>query len=394
MVVSEWLRDSPGRVLDLYRRTPAGLTISEAAQISGLSRTALTQRVGLLRDAGLLVSAASPSSGPGRPALVHRFAHNRGYLLVADTGVTGMRLALTDAAGGLLAETYRRFTSGAGPDRILRSVLAAFGHVLRTQDLTEDQVLGIAVSVPGPVDEQTGLVVRPPSMPGWHNFDIKATLATQFACPSFIETDANAMAIGEHRRQYPLVRNLAFIKLGTGISTGLVLGGEIYRGSEGAAGEIGHTQWSGEEPGDKPSCRCGNEGCLEAYASGWALVRDFTTAGIRAESVNDIVTAVRRGHTEARRLVQTAALRVGTAISDLVTLLNPERIVVGGQLSELDEIVLAAIRERVYSRALPLATRRLQVSSALLPDPGVHGLALLAADRLHSPHRIDKQLGT
>lgn len=351
----------------------------------------MNQRIERLLDIGLLVPAGPDARTGGRPADRFCINRDRGVLLIADTGATGMRVALCDMVGEVLAENYVLLDIGEGPQAVLALVQEWFDRLLEDHGATQHQVAGIGLNVIGPVDTDAGRVVNPPTMAGWHGFDIRGHFAKTYSCPVVIEKDANAMAFGEHRVKYPDVPNLVFVKLGTGIATGLVVNGSIYRGSDGAAGEVGHVPLADPTSDDPPLCRCGNSGCIEAYASGWALVRDMQALGHEINSVNDLVRAVHDGQPDAVRLTRNASAVFGTAISDIVNIVNPRLVIVGGQLSAVDEILFAGLRAEVYRRSWPLATRNLQIRpTALHERAGVLGLAALLSDRVHSRQAIEE----
>ena len=248
--------------------------------MAGLSRTALNQRIERLLRHQLICSVGAGASTGGRPA--DRFQLNRelGCLLIADTGVTGMRAALCDMVGEVLEERYAILDINRGPEKILAQIEELFAEFLRKQGRRMADVRGIGLNVPGPVDVASGRTINPPSMAGWHDFDIRGAFGRTYRCPVVVEKDGTAMAFGEHRRAYPSTPNLVFIKLGTGIGTGIVVDGKPYRGMDGGAGDVGHTGFSGRDERAPPLCRCGNVGCVEAYASGWALVRDLSALGL------------------------------------------------------------------------------------------------------------------
>lgn len=390
--VSPWLRDSPGSLLALFREGADGFTKSQVAQLSGLSRTAINQRVDVLLRAGFLEQAEESPTG-GRPADTFRLKRDRGVVLIADTGVTGMRVALCDMSATVEIERYRPIRIEAGPDAVLREIDAVFDELLDEKGLSPSDVLGVAISVPGPVDHRTGRVVNPPVMTGWHDFDIRGHFL-RFDCPVIVEKDGNAMAFGEHRLEYHDVDDIVFVKLGTGVGTGLILGGTIYRGADGGAGDVGHIPLRGQSnDADAPVCRCGNVGCIEAYAGGWALLRDFRAAGHDVASLDDFIKAVLRRQPDAVRLMKESAGIVGIAVSDLVNILNPRVVAIGGQLALVGDLLFAAIREAVYRNSLPLATRDLTIVRTHLDEhAGVHGLARLATDEAHAVDRVDRML--
>lgn len=176
-----------------------------------------------------------------------------------------------------------------------------------------------------------------------------------------------------------------------GIGTGLLVSGRLCRGADGTAGDIGHIP-RGEPGPDSPRCRCGNYGCLEALAGGWAILRDLRAAGVDVATIDDVVAAVRHGDEVALETVRAAAVAVGEALADLVHVLNPRVVVVGGQLADLDEIILATAREVIYRRSPPLSTRKLVITTSGMSAPGVCGLGALVGDHVFAPERIEKIL--
>ena len=276
---------------------------------------------------------------------------------------------------------------------MLARIEGCFEALLRNRARSKVDVRGVGLNVPGPVDIESGRTINPPIMAGWHDFDIPAAFRRFYSCPVVVEKDGTAMAFGEHRRAHPTIPNLVFVKLGTGIGTGIVVAGMPYRGSHGGAGDVGHIALANQDDGDLPLCRCGNAGCIEAYASGWALVRDLSSLGYRIDSIDDVVRLARDGNPDAVRLVRRAAQVFGAAVSDLVSILNPEVVAIGGQLAAIGDLLFAGIREVVYRRSLPLATRSLSIlPSALEERAGVLGLAELVADRVYQPADIDRLL--
>jgi predicted NBD/HSP70 family sugar kinase len=263
--------------------------------------------------------------------------------------------------------------------------------MLEETQQAEENVLGVGIDVPGPVDFATGRVVSPPIMTGWDRYDIPGWFTRRYDCPVLVDKDVNAMAVGEQRLRYPDVAHLLMVKIGTGVGTGLIAGGQVHRGADGAAGDVGHIQVTVEDVTEAPICRCGNAGCVEAYAGGWALVRDLQDAGREVTTVNDAVRLIRSGDLAAVRLARRAARILGGAIADTVNLFNPRVIAIGGQLAHTDEQLFAGIREVVYRRSLPLATRNLQiVRSELDPNAGILGLAELLVDGIYAPQRVQE----
>jgi predicted NBD/HSP70 family sugar kinase len=378
-----------GEILGLFRAQPS-LTRADVMQQTGLSRSTVNQRLDALLAAALVVPSGEGAPTGGRPAGRFTFNAERGVLLVVDIGATGMRTALCNLRGEVRAEHERPIDVATGPEPVLTVAQEMFTVLLSGAGRTAADVYGIGIDVPGPVDFDSGQVVSPPIMSGWDRYDIPGWFAGRYDCPVLVDKDVNAMAFGEHRSIYPDVKQLLMLKVGTGIGAGMIIGGEIYRGADGAAGDIGHIQLTVDDAESEPVCRCGNTGCVEAYAGGWALVRDLRAAGHDVTTVDDAVTLIRTGDLTAVRLARRAGRIVGHAIADSVSLFNPRVVVIGGQLARIEEQLFAGIREMVYRRSLPLATRNLQIVATKLDTrSGLVGLALLLADGIFAPDRVE-----
>jgi predicted NBD/HSP70 family sugar kinase len=379
-----------GDILTLFRRH-ASLTRADVARQTGLSRATVNQRLNALLSAGLLVPGGEEAPTRGRPAGHFAFNGSRGVLLVADIGATAMRTALCDLSGHIIEEQSEAADITDGPEAILAVVQKLFDQMLSASERGADAVHGVGLDVPGPVDIESGQVISPPIMTGWDRYDIPGWFAPRYACPVLVDKDVNAMAFGENRIIHPDVDNMLFLKIGTGVGSGIIANGQSYRGADGAAGDIGHNQIPIRDDADEPLCRCGNTGCVEAYAGGWALVRDLRAEGHNITTVNEAVGLIRAGDPAAVRLARRAGRILGAALADAVSLLNPRVVVVGGQLAHADEQLFAGMREMIYRRSLPLATRHLRiVPSRLDTRAGVIGLTLLVADRIFDANRIDQ----
>jgi len=182
------------------------------------------------------------------------------------------------------------------------------------------------------------------------------------------------------------------VKVGTGIGSGIVAGRRIHRGAEGAAGDIGHIVIPGH---DDVVCRCGNTGCLEAVAGGRALALRLAAAGHEASDSRDVVRLVRQGDAEAIRMVREAGRDIGEVLAACVNFFNPRVIVLGGDIGEVHEQLLAGLREVIFQRSLPLATRDLRIVHSQLGDrAGVVGAAISVIEHVLAPETIDQALRT
>jgi ROK family protein len=262
--------ESRSAVLDAVRLGQARSRL-EIAQATGLTRAVVAQRVGELIDRGLLSEGGTGPSTGGRPARRLRFEHGSGMALVADLGATSIDVALTDLGGTIVAHHDEPADVAAGPEIILGRVEALFDELLVAAG-SAAPVWGIGIGVPGPVEFETGRPIAPPIMPGWDGYPVRERFAARFNVPVWVDNDVNVMALGEWRHGVARGHaDVVFVKLGTGIGAGLISDGQLHRGAQGSAGDVGHIQVS-----DDPStvCRCGNIGCLEALTGGAALARD------------------------------------------------------------------------------------------------------------------------
>ena len=384
----------PGAVLALVRSGRA-TTRAELMAATGLSRSTMASRLDALSEAGYLEAAGTGGATGGRRANSLRLRPDSGVLLVADIGGSHIHTALTDMAGHILASHRRAYDVAGGPRKVLGRVAADFERLLAEAEERRDRVRGIGIGVPGPVEAGTGRVVSPPIMTGWDGYVVPDFFRAQYDCPVLADKDTNLMALGEHRANWPAEQHLLFLKAGTGIGSGLILGGRLHRGAQGAAGDIGHIPAPGvdETSADALPCRCGQAGCLEAMTGGWALVRELEAAGHAVRTTDDVVELVRSGNADAVRLMRQAGRLLGQALADTVSLLNPSLLVIGGGLAYAQDHLLAGIREVTYRRSLPLATRELRVlASPLRHLAGVTGAAHEVADALFAPAAVDAAL--
>ncbi len=381
---------SPGGVLRLIREGRA-VTRTDVMDVTGLSRSTVMQRLGVLLSAGLLVEApeAGPSSGGRRPAALS-FNERVGVVLAADLGAGHGRLAVCDLAGESLAEREEPIRIADGPERVLEWVAGRFDELLAEACRDGGDVLATAIGVPGPVEVTSGRPVNPPIMPGWDGYPVAQHLRERFGAPALLERDVHAMALGEHRRHWPDLSHLVFVKAATGIGAGIIADGELLRGNHGRAGDIGHIRAIRESD---VMCSCGNRGCVAVLASGGALVRQLAEEGFDVASTADVVELVRAGRAAPMNHVREAGRVLGAALAAVVSVVAPTVIVVGGELAEASEPLLAGIRESVYQRASALATRELRIlTSRLGPRAGVVGATTLALEHVLEPANVDALL--
>jgi predicted NBD/HSP70 family sugar kinase len=378
---------SAGYLLWLVR-TGRAHSRAELQRHTGLARSTVGQRLDALRAAGFLRTDGVHASGGGRPPAKLEFDHEHGLVLAADLGATHAHLAVFDLAGAVLAESVTPLRISDGPERVLRWTSEEFGALLGQAGRPDTLVRGVGLGVPGPVEFATGVVRQPPIMPGWDGFPIAEHLGRQWRVPVLVDNDANVMAFGEHVGRYPDCPSLVLVKVATGIGAGLVLDGAVYRGIDGGAGDIGHVR---VDASSDARCMCGALGCLAALASGAALAQRLTAAGVPAAGGREFVELVRAGNPEAAGLARQAGQLVGEVLSTVVCLVNPQVLVIAGDLAETQFVT--GVREVLYQRALPRATRNLEVVTGDLGDrAGVLGLQAMVVDSVYAPAAVDREL--
>lgn len=376
----------PGDVLELIRDN-GPLTRAEVLEITGLSRMTVSGRIDALLDAGLIAEKGSERLTGGRPSRRLEFNTAHATLITATVDTTHTTVALTDLAGRVIAEEQIAVAVAHGPLETLNAIVEQSKRLLeRTAGV--ERIGAIGVSIPGPVDPDTGLPSQPPIMPGWDAYPIPDHLHDALGIPVLVSNDADAAALGEQRHDHPDSRSLCFIKVSSGIGTGIVLGGQVYRGTDGGAGDIGHVKIAGY---DDWLCQCGAYGCLAAVASGRAIARALTDIGKPATSGTDVGAYLRAGDSDAARLTQAAGRVIGEVVATVVSLLNPAEVVLGGRIASPP--LLAGVRETLYPRSLPRATRHLTVSQSTLGEHAAAiGLAALVVDREYSATAVNATL--
>jgi glucokinase-like ROK family protein len=284
-----------------------------------------------------------------------------------------------------------------GPGRVLSRVRVLMNKLLVQCRANARKVIGIGIGVPGPVDFESGQLVNPPLMPEWDAYSIRDDLRAEYTAPVFVDNDVNVMALGEIWRMQRSLQNFLVIKVGTGIGCGIVCHGEVYRGANGSAGDVGHIC---VDPGG-PRCHCGNVGCVETMAAAPAIARMATEAAQKGQSalldemlkargtlrLQDVAQASRAGDAAANAIVQRSGALIGQMLASVVNFFNPSHVFIGGRVIRIGPLFLAAVRQSVYHRSLALSTRQLEIQYTPLGErAGLIGAGVLAMQeslRLH-----------
>jgi predicted NBD/HSP70 family sugar kinase len=371
----------PGRAGDIFQllRDGKARTRAELAGTTGLARSTVAARIDALISSGLVGPAGEATSSGGRPP--SRFAFNPAarVVLAVDVGATHVALAVTDLGGSVLAERRMDQQVADGPEKVLGLVVREAAKLLASASRVVADLAGVGIGLPGPVEHDTGRPVKPPIMPGWDGFDVVRFVQRSLPVPVLVDNDVNIMALGERTAHWPDHDNFIFVKVATGIGAGIISSGELQRGANGTAGDLGHVR---VPRGDDVLCRCGNHGCLEALASGPAIAAALRGEGLEAAKGADVARLVAHGNQQAIQAVRQAGRDVGDVLATVVNLLNPSVIVIGGSIGESGEHLVAGVREVVYRRSLPLATSQLRVGLSHAGDKA----AILGASQLVTRH--------
>ncbi|PRY01720.1 ROK family transcriptional regulator [Allonocardiopsis opalescens] len=380
------------KILGLLR-DEGPLSRAELADRLVVSRTTVAAETARLAELGLVSDAGPAASRGGRRSTLVDLGSGLRFAGI-DIGATSVNVAITDGRLTVLSRASEEIDVKVGPERVLALALELTRKLAARQEVAK--LAGAGIGVPGPVDFNGGLPVSPPIMPGWDGYPVRDTMARELGCPVLLDNDVNLMAMGEqHAGVAKTAPGFLFVKIGTGIGCGIVIDGQLYRGVDGCAGDIGHMRV--EDFG--PICACGNTGCLEAFFSGSALARDAMSAARGGRSpvleerlreqgtltAEDVGIAAAHGDPQAIQMVRDGGRRIGQVLAGLVSFFNPGLIVIGGRVAMLGHLLLAEIRGGVYRRSLPLATSNLPVVlSELGEEAGVIGAARLISDVLYA----------
>lgn len=304
------------------------------------------------------------------------------YVLGIDVGGTNVKLGLTNAQGRVIARThFSTKTFLRSKVRLIKATVAAVQRILQENRLTLRHLKGVGVGLPGLVDPYRGVVKFLPNIPGWKNVPLSAILRQYFKLPVIIENDVNLITLGEWKFGAGInSRDMVCLTLGTGVGAGLVLDNRLYRGPGFVAGEIGHIPIN--EQG--PACNCGGFGCLERYVGNRFLrakaAAMFKRPGMQIE---DVFALANKGDQRALRFWQETAVHIGNALTGVVNLLNPRRIIIGGGVANNEKFLFKTIERTIKSRAMKVQAAMFKiVRTKLGDDAGIIGAQVLITEGL------------
>ena len=367
----------------------------ELIGLTGFSKSKLNALVSDLLAEGWLEEGETHRTSSGRPASDVHLSHRFGYMIGIDLWANVVHIALSDANLKLVAITSQEVDVRAGPKSVMPVITKGIKDLLRQEKLELSAIRQVGFGVPGPVDFEAGTMVHPIFMAGWEGLSFAEYFASSLGLKVVVDNDVNVMALGElwHHRTNAAGssrnENFVIVKLSAGIGAAIIAQGDIYRGSDGAAGDIAHIC---VDPNGQ-RCVCGNVGCLELLAGTQAIVKSATEAARndpngylasvlaknQAISLQDVSIAALDGDIVANEIIRRTGSAIGQVLAATVNLLNPTRIFLGGEVAQISPLLLASIRQSVYSKSLALSTRQLRIDNTLLGErSGIYGSVALA----------------
>ena len=334
-----------GRIVDSLKHH-GHLTQVELAGSTGLSPATVSNIVKELSASGVLHTTVTSRSG--RRATEVTLARRLGLVAGFHFSSRRLRIAVSDIGRVVIAENHVPLALDHRHDRELDRATVLLGDMLDSVNASFSDLLAVGIALPAPIDARTGMVATAGLLRGWENVVIADAMSSRINVPVFVDSEANMGGLAEVRAGAAKgARGAAYLRVGHGISAGLIIDGSIYRGVTGKAGQIGHVTI--DENGS--ICRCGSRGCLDTLAGGPALLELFRDdPGM--QRIRDLLVRAESGDASARRVIADAGRHIGIAAASLCNLLDPELLVVGGELAEAGETLLAPMRHALARSAL------------------------------------------
>jgi predicted NBD/HSP70 family sugar kinase len=364
-------------VLELIWHHPGGISRAEIARSGGLARSTVSEVVGTLLETGLVFeSGDGPSSGGRRPVLL-RFNDEARWIVGVDMGSTHVSVALTDLRGHVAAWSECPCDVRDDPDAACTTIEELIGRCIEAKPEVSGKILGLGIAVPAPIDHQRPGVFPSNVLPAWSGHTGLLDMAERLGVPVWFENDANAGVLAEHWwGGLSHLADFTFIKVATGLGAGHLMGGRVYGGAAGMAGEIGHISI---DPDGDP-CICGNRGCVTTFVGTPALLRRARElAAINTDSrlhrrpvtFDALMGAIEEDDPVGLQVVREAAGYLGTAIAGLLNLLNPGAVVLGGGLMRAGERLLDPLREAIRTRTLVNSVAAVEIRISALGEQNV-----------------------
>lgn len=315
-------------------------------------------------------------------------------VIAADLGGTKLVTGLVSRDGTILDKHRQETVAAGGPQSVMNRLFRGIDTILETNRLLLSEILAVSIGFAGIIDMENGIVTGAPHLPEWEGIPLKQIIEKRYGVPAFILNDADAAALGEYRYGAGKgLKNIVMLTIGTGIGGGIIHEGKLFTGSSGSAAEMGHMIIRD----DGPECSCGRRGCLESLISGTAIAAEakkaleagtksavLEMAGGRPEDVTSekVFLAAREGDSLACRIINEAIRCLGVGVLNIVTIFNPEMVIIGGSMAQMGDTLLEPVRTMVKEKAFRIMVKDLEIVTANLGnDAGLVGAAAYAYDQ-------------
>ena len=384
-------------VLRLIHRNQ-DLSRVELVKLTGFSAGSITGIVRALLSRHLATEFRGRASSAGRRPIALRIRNDAAYVVGVDLGSFYTRVVVTDMLGNILQKIKTETNLSEGRDEVLGRTFEAIHNAISTSGVPNGQISGIGVGHSGIIDTETGTVLsfpRPGQMTEWKNVPLRKMVEEEFNVPCLVEDSVRATALAEKCvGAGKSLEDFVYIDVGMGIGAGIILNGNLYRGSGGGAGEFGHM--TVEENG--PLCSCGNNGCLEMMASCSAIIRaarraieqgvdssirELVSGDLDRISIEAIAVAAQKNDSLAFRVLDDAVSHIGVALADVVNLLNPGDVIFGGPLFHAAPHLLEPLKRVIKQRAIERSANQVRLCvSSLGTEAGALGAARVISERV------------
>jgi predicted NBD/HSP70 family sugar kinase/biotin operon repressor len=363
----ESLRERNRRQLLDQLRRHGSASRADLARLTGLSRSTVSTLIADLQASGLVVEREPDARAPqqGRPPTLLTLDRSAGLVLGIDFGHEQVHVAIADLSRTILAERIQELDVDRSAAQALDLAVTLIDAVIAAADVDRERILGAGVGLSGPVDVAEGIVYAGKILPGWAGVRPVDELAARLSLRVHLDNDANLGALAEVTLGAGIgARDAIYVMVSDGVGAGLILGGELYRGTGGTAGELGHVLV--DESG--PICRCGNRGCLEMMAGGRAITGLLRPSHGADLTLEDVVALAGGGDSGARRAIADAGRVLGRSVAAIVNAFNPELVIVGGKVSAAGDVLLDPLREAVHRYAIPSAAADVRITRGVLGE--------------------------
>ena len=345
----------------------------ELAENTGYSAATISNHVRTLISRGYLVETEKGDSTGGRKPIYLTVNPAKGYIIAMIVGVRQVRLLIFNLKLKAETETVFSIDNQLSPGENLDYIVTKTKGLIKGQGLTNDDIIGIGIAVPGLIDKKELILSFAPNL-GWSNLKFGDYFSQEFSLPLVLENEANAAVIGERELLYPQVDNMVFVSINEGIGCGIIFNGKLYRGASGNAGEFGHIIIDNQ--GSK--CHCGNYGCWETMASENYIINAYHRLTQQSLPANQIYQLLKRGDLNALRVIEAVAKNIGIGLVNIINGLSPELIVVGGNIINIEGYIQKGMTQVLTERSLAISCQKVKMEFTRLKDMAVlEGLAHL-----------------